>query len=82
MNGQPLDSSGQDGRESNHERSSPPPRLSSGSLEPGGFTPFRLGKIGQIAVVVHDLDRALQRYWSVLGIGPWSVYTYGTPTTP
>jgi catechol 2,3-dioxygenase-like lactoylglutathione lyase family enzyme len=33
--------------------------------------------VGQIAVVVHDLERALDRYWRVLGIGPWSIYTYG-----
>ena len=33
--------------------------------------------VDQVAVVVQDLDRAMERYWSQLGIGPWDVYTYG-----
>lgn len=33
--------------------------------------------IDQVAVVVRDLDAAMERYWTVLGIGPWDVYTYG-----
>ncbi len=39
--------------------------------------PVGVGGIDQIAVVVRDLDRALERYQSRLGIGPWDVYTYG-----
>ncbi len=33
--------------------------------------------IDQVAVVVRDLDAAMARYWTELGIGPWNVYTYG-----
>lgn len=33
--------------------------------------------VDQVAVVVRDLDRAMERYWSQFGIGPWDVYTYG-----
>jgi methylmalonyl-CoA/ethylmalonyl-CoA epimerase len=33
--------------------------------------------INQVAVVVRDLDAAMERYWTELGIGPWDVYTYG-----
>ena len=33
--------------------------------------------IDQIAVVVKDLDAAMERYGTHLGIGPWEVYTYG-----
>lgn len=33
--------------------------------------------IDQVAVVVRDLDGAMERYWTELGIGPWDVYTYG-----
>ncbi len=36
-------------------------------------------QINQIALVVRDLDAAMRRYWEVLGVGPWKVYTYGTP---
>lgn len=32
--------------------------------------------IDQVAVVVADIDRAMERYVEELGIGPWSVYTF------
>lgn len=32
--------------------------------------------IDQVAVVVRDIDRAMERYVEELGIGPWSVYTF------
>jgi len=47
--------------------------------DPVATPSYRLGKVGQIAVVVRSLDRAIERYWSVLGLGPWSIYTYGAP---
>ncbi|HLJ58434.1 MAG TPA: VOC family protein [bacterium] len=37
------------------------------------------GRIGQIALVVRDLDKAMRAYWEILGVGPWRVYTYGPP---
>jgi methylmalonyl-CoA/ethylmalonyl-CoA epimerase len=36
-----------------------------------------IGSIDQVAVVVRDLDAAMARYATQLGIGPWEVYTYG-----
>ena len=41
--------------------------------------PFPITNIAQICVIVPDLDRAVENYWKVFGIGPWSFYTYGTP---
>jgi catechol 2,3-dioxygenase-like lactoylglutathione lyase family enzyme len=35
--------------------------------------------IDQIAIVVEDLDEAVETYWRMLGVGPWSIYTYGRP---
>jgi len=35
--------------------------------------------ISQIAIVVHDIDEALERYLRVLGWGPWSVYEHKPP---
>ena len=35
--------------------------------------------IAQIAIVVPDLDRAVEQYWKVFGIGPWHFYTYQRP---
>ena len=40
-------------------------------------SPDGITTIDQIAVVVRDLDAAMERYWTQLGIGPWDVYTYG-----
>lgn len=32
--------------------------------------------VDQVAVVVRDLDRAMERYANEFGIGPWDVYTF------
>ncbi len=45
----------------------------------GNVRQLNLGEIAQIALVVHDLQQALETYWKVLGIGPWSIYTYAPP---
>jgi len=33
--------------------------------------------VDQVAVVVRDLDAAIQHYVDRLAIGPWDIYTYG-----
>jgi methylmalonyl-CoA/ethylmalonyl-CoA epimerase len=38
--------------------------------------------INQIGLVVRDLDASVRRYWEMLRIGPWKVYTYGPPLVP
>ena len=43
---------------------------------------FPIAHIDQIALVVRDLDASMQQYWDMLGIGPWTVYTYGPPLVP
>jgi catechol 2,3-dioxygenase-like lactoylglutathione lyase family enzyme len=35
--------------------------------------------ISQIAIVVHDIDDALEKYNRVLGWGPWNVYDHKPP---
>jgi len=35
-----------------------------------------IGQIHHAAVVVRDLDRAMERYTNDLGIEPWAVYTF------
>lgn len=44
--------------------------------------PTRIASIDQVAVVVRDLDAAMERYWTEHGIGPWDVYTYGPHRMP
>ena len=41
--------------------------------------PFLKRGIGQIAVIVKDLDQAVEMYWKLLGVGPWRIYTYSKP---
>jgi catechol 2,3-dioxygenase-like lactoylglutathione lyase family enzyme len=40
---------------------------------------FLKNGIEQIAILVEDLDKAVQTYWDLLGVGPWTFYTYGKP---
>ncbi len=35
--------------------------------------------IGQIGLVVKDLEVAMKGYWQTAGVGPWSVYTTSAP---
>jgi methylmalonyl-CoA/ethylmalonyl-CoA epimerase len=41
--------------------------------------PTRFGKVGQVAVVVRDLQASMEKYWTELGIGPWRVFTFAPP---
>src|SRR5207245_11773222 len=38
--------------------------------------------ISQIAIVVRDIDDALEKYHRVLGWGPWNVYEHKPPALP
>jgi methylmalonyl-CoA/ethylmalonyl-CoA epimerase len=38
--------------------------------------------IGQVGIVVRDLDRALRHYSALWGLGPWRGYVYGPATVP
>ncbi|MFC1950416.1 VOC family protein [Chloroflexota bacterium] len=35
--------------------------------------------INQVALVVKDLQKTMENYWSILGIGPWDVYSWEAP---
>jgi len=41
--------------------------------------PFLQKGVAQIALVVKDLDKTVENYWKLFGIGPWHFYTYGKP---
>ena len=36
-----------------------------------------MSSVDQVAVVVRDIDAAMEHYTNDLGIGPWAVYTFG-----
>jgi methylmalonyl-CoA/ethylmalonyl-CoA epimerase len=46
---------------------------------PDRCLPLLRGGISQIALVVEDLEKAVERYWKVFGVGPWQFYSYGKP---
>jgi hypothetical protein len=41
--------------------------------------PFLRNGVAQVALVVEDLDKTVENYWKLYGIGPWYFYTYGKP---
>ena len=41
--------------------------------------PFLDKGINQVAMVVEDLDKTVENYYKVFGIGPWHFYTYERP---
>lgn len=44
-----------------------------------GELPFLKNGVAQVGLVVEDLDKAIENYWKLFGIGPWHIYTYGRP---
>jgi methylmalonyl-CoA/ethylmalonyl-CoA epimerase len=43
---------------------------------------FPFANIAQICLVVRDLDKAVETWWTRFGVGPWQLYTYGKPLVP
>lgn len=41
--------------------------------------PFLKNGVAQVGIIVEDLDKAVETYWKLFGIGPWHIYTYGKP---
>ena len=35
--------------------------------------------INEVAIVVRDLQRTVENFWNILGIGPWDIYEWGSP---
>ena len=44
-----------------------------------GELPIKLGDVLQVGLVVRDLKKSMETYWTLLGIGPWKIYTYAPP---
>ena len=41
--------------------------------------PFLRNGVAQVALLVPDLDRAVEAWWRGFGLGPWHFYTYQKP---
>lgn len=39
----------------------------------------KLKTIDQVCVVVKDVQKAVEQYWKIFGIGPWSIYIVTPP---
>jgi methylmalonyl-CoA/ethylmalonyl-CoA epimerase len=45
----------------------------------GPVLPFFENGIAQVAIIVEDLEQAVENYWKLFGIDDWHFYTYGKP---
>jgi methylmalonyl-CoA/ethylmalonyl-CoA epimerase len=45
----------------------------------GQKLPFLANGIAQVAIIVENLETAVENYWKLFGIGNWHFYTYGKP---
>jgi methylmalonyl-CoA/ethylmalonyl-CoA epimerase len=41
--------------------------------------PVKFTEISQVAVVVKDMKETIRNYWKILGLGPWTIYTFAPP---
>jgi len=39
----------------------------------------KITRITQVALVAKDLQKSMEDYWNILGIGPWDIYIHGAP---
>lgn len=53
--------------------------MSDQKFQPDHQLPFLKNGIAQVALLVADLDKTVENYWTMFGIGPWHFYTYGRP---
>ena len=39
----------------------------------------KVTRINQVSLVVRDLQKVVENYWHILGIGPWDIYSWEAP---
>lgn len=45
----------------------------------GHVLPFFKNGIAQVAILVENLEEAVENYWNLFGVGDWQFYTYAKP---
>jgi hypothetical protein len=40
---------------------------------------IKVTSVQQVCIVVKDTMKAVEAFWNILGIGPWNVFTFGSP---
>ena len=43
---------------------------------------IKVNEVQQVCLVVKDLQRTMEAYWNILGIGPWAVFEFGSGRVP
>jgi methylmalonyl-CoA/ethylmalonyl-CoA epimerase len=38
-----------------------------------------LKQVFQVCVVVKDIEKSVEQYWKIFGIGPWEIHAFGPP---
>jgi catechol 2,3-dioxygenase-like lactoylglutathione lyase family enzyme len=43
---------------------------------------IKVTEIQQVCIVVKDLQKTIENYWNILGIGPWAIFDFGSVRVP
>jgi hypothetical protein len=46
---------------------------------PGQRPMIKVRKINQIGIAVHNIEKTMENYWNILGIGPWTIINQPPP---
>ncbi len=44
-----------------------------------GPAKFTVSNIPYVGIICKDVQKTVEAYWKILGIGPWSIFEYGSP---
>ena len=50
-------------------------------MTPTSPSKIKVEEIALIIMVVKDLQKTMESYWNILGIGPWNIWTFKAPFT-
>jgi catechol 2,3-dioxygenase-like lactoylglutathione lyase family enzyme len=45
-------------------------------------SPIKVTQIQQVCIVVKDLQKTVEAFWNIFGIGPWAIFPFGSPGIP
>ncbi|MBL7126573.1 MAG: VOC family protein [Dehalococcoidales bacterium] len=43
---------------------------------------IKVNEVQQVCLVVKDLQKTIEAYWNILGIGPWALFDFGSERVP
>ena len=46
------------------------------------FTEVKATRVQQVGMVVEDVQKTIEAFWNILGIGPWAIFRFGQPIVP